>query len=243
MAPFQDTSILRTPRSRLAHLLEAERDRRRFNRREPGLRDYFGEHVFFLASELRKPYCRYMLACTKDDMPVTMGMACFFLACLRAFKPRSVLDLGSGFSSFVARFHAAGKSGRGCAVCSVDDDPHWLAVSREFVQSEGIPQSGLGEFVDWESFLAGETRTFDMVLVDLGSIETRSRNVREVLSRFLAPGGHALMDDMHFNRYRRTVLRACRELGMDALNMRSFVQDEYLKAPYLVYAGRSGQEP
>jgi hypothetical protein len=49
---------------------------------------------------------------------------------------KRLLDLGSGFSSYVLRAYAAGVPG--AVGWSVDDDPAWLEKTRAFLVSEGL---------------------------------------------------------------------------------------------------------
>ena len=53
--------------SRMAQVIRSEVDRVRFELREPGMRRYCRDNVLPLATELRKPKCRYMIDLTKDD--------------------------------------------------------------------------------------------------------------------------------------------------------------------------------
>ena len=66
--------------------------------------------------------------------------AVFLRVLCREIGPAAVLDLGSGFSSFVLRSY---DDGGGARVTSVDDSETWLARTAQFLESRGVPTDQL----------------------------------------------------------------------------------------------------
>ncbi|MDP2727812.1 MAG: hypothetical protein Q8P59_09750, partial [Dehalococcoidia bacterium] len=72
----------------------------------PQLRDYRG-----LARECREKllpyYGQYTSRVSIDYMAVSLELSAFLMVLCERFRPSSILDLGSGFSSFVFRYYAS----------------------------------------------------------------------------------------------------------------------------------------
>lgn len=216
--------------------LRSEVDRVRFDLREPNMRGYSRGHVLPLATELRGAYCRYMAQCTRDDYPITMGQACFMLAFLRSTPPRRILDLGSGFSSYVfARYAAELPPAERPSVYAVDDSAFWLERTREFLDSEGIDGDLFEGFADWNQLCEESPEPFDFINVDIGTLEFRGDVIGQVLTKYLSPQGRGFVDDMHFPEYRRAALAGIRRAGCASLRIPSLCGDEYQKVAFVVY--------
>src|SRR5437867_2825052 len=110
-------------------------------------------------------------------------------------RPRSVLDLGSGFTSFVFREYARQSA---TEVWSVDDDATWLERSRRFVESH---HAGSERMLLWQAFVHGpRPAAFDLVCHDLGGMATRSQLLPHVLS-LVGEDGVVILDAMHKEEY------------------------------------------
>jgi predicted O-methyltransferase YrrM len=122
-------------------------------------------------------------------------------------RPRRILDLGSGLSTYVECSWAA-RSGQEVEVVSVDDSPDWLATTGAFLESQGLH----AKLIDVGELDAQPANAFDLAFDDLGRTEDRSRLVPAVV-RLLAPGGVVVLDDMNVRGYRgevRSALNAAR---------------------------------
>jgi hypothetical protein len=64
-------------------------------------------------------------------MSVSVELAVFLDVLCRLIEPDRILDLGSGFSSFVLRRHLASRDvGVHSVIWSIDDSPEWLEQTR-----------------------------------------------------------------------------------------------------------------
>ena len=134
-----------------------------------------GGDEFAAREELTEQHQRYVTEVSAPEHAVSLELASFLLAFCRERNPAEVLDLGSGFSSYVLRLYAAGS---GVAVTSVDTDASWLDRSRSFC--EGLPE---GRFMTWRDFGSWfpEQGSYDVVLHDMGDMIERVTTLPQAL--------------------------------------------------------------
>lgn len=154
--------------------------------------------------ELRPVYEYYIKEVSRADMAASLELGTLLLALCRINRWKRLLDLGSGFSSFVLRRHA--RESPGSIVFSVDDDPEWLIRTSAFLEAQ---QLGTGNLLLLDDFLRCDEAPFDCILHDLNFVEVRIQYVHSVLAR-LAPGGLAIFDDVHKPDYRLLLMKALR---------------------------------
>src|SRR5262249_9200345 len=105
---------------------------------------------------------RYTGSVSAAEWAVSLETAALLRGLCVLMKPAAVLDLGSGFSSFVLRDYAR-EAGERCTVHSVDEDAGWLEKTRGFLASSGFPDEGT---FTWSSFRASDRPRYDLVLHD-----------------------------------------------------------------------------
>jgi predicted O-methyltransferase YrrM len=135
--------------------------------------------------------------------------------------PRAILDLGSGFTTYVFSTYAAE-----CAdpphIVSVDDSSHWLAQTQHFLAQRDC---ATGEILLLDDFLASDPNRFDLVLHDLGDMLTRAKTLVEAIRR-THPGGVVVLDDVNMPNYRELVERAAKEARCTVHDLRDLTLDE-----------------
>jgi predicted O-methyltransferase YrrM len=164
-------------------------------------------------------YQRYVKQVSSPEFAASFETACLLHAMCTLLRPARMLDLGSGFSSVVLRLHAQ-EAGEG-AVCTVDDDPVWLARTLEFLQAVELPG---GDFLLWSEFRKSPG-TFDFIFHDLGDMELRGRSLQSILGR-VSGNGVVVLDDMHMKAYRPVAEAAVRAAGMRLVSVRRLTLDE-----------------
>lgn len=165
----------------------AQRDLRRLKKRLP-------QFSHSLQPWMDEPYERYVSQVSIASMAASLQMCKFLGDLCRAVRPTNVLDLGSGFSSFVLRHYCED-------VWSVDDDAGWLDKTRDFLVSEGVRIDQilhLDEFA-WD-------RTFDLVFHDIGLMALREQLLAAAY-RATGEGGVLVLDDVHKPLYKKSVER------------------------------------
>jgi predicted O-methyltransferase YrrM len=172
--------------------------------------------------ELGPAYLDYIFTTSSALHAVSLQLASFLLTVCRATEPSAIVDLGSGFSSHVVRRYAE-EADHGIRVVSVDDSHSWLETTRGFLDRFGPSTDGL---VTWEDFRLDENGGFDVVLYDLGTMETRERELSSVLAG-AKPGALILVDDLHFPHYREVVQRHAAEGQFAAYDLEELTRDEF----------------
>jgi predicted O-methyltransferase YrrM len=202
-------------RGRAGRRLRLWRDLARLERARPPLApadDAWQE----LLAELASPHERYVAEVSDPVWAASLEASAFLLHLCRACRPRSVLELGSGFTSYVLRRHAAEAGGQ-VSVLSLDHDPEWLAKTAAFLGAYDLPADGLSPL---RSLRADER--FDLVFNDLFG-PLRDDATREALRR-LAPGGIFVVDDADRPEHRSALFAAGR--GLRFHNVRRWTLDE-----------------
>lgn len=185
--------------------------------------------------ELREAHGRYLARGPTDPaMTASLPFADVVGAWCRALRPRTIAELGSGFSSWVVRRW----SPAGAEVVSVDDDPVWLERSRAFVREEGLPE---GEFVPWEAF-RGRGGTHDLVVWDFGDVRTRAAATPGAADR-VAPGGALLFDDVHKHRLWKRARRLARRPEVEGYSLHALTLDEYGRYAWAALFGDGAGRP
>jgi glycosyltransferase involved in cell wall biosynthesis len=162
-------------------------------------------------------YQDYLARVSGYGMPISFELARFLLAALFERQPPRILDLGSGFSTCVFRLYARLEA-YPTTVWSVDHDAVWLEKTGAFLKRHAL---SAGNLVPWNSF---DERDFDLILHDLGHMDTRADPLERVLS-LARPGGVVVLDDMDRRDYALRVSQAADRAGFDYADLSSATRD------------------
>lgn len=227
------SGVVRVQR-RAADLAPAERAR---GRRDwpasvaavPALAELDGQ-IDALAARFADDHARY---CREVGHPVhaaSLELVGLLVGLVQHTRPRRVIDLGSGFSSYVLRTLAA-EAGAPIEVHSVDDSPEWLEKTRGYLRDKGVSDAGLFTWADFGA--AGRAGGYDLVLHDMGFMDTRFATLDAVVD-LARPGGLVLLDDMHKPDYRDKALARLGERGLRPLSLRRLTHDALTRFAYLL---------
>jgi predicted O-methyltransferase YrrM len=209
---------------RVVHWMIAARDTQRLYRRFPALRD-MARDLIAAQRELAPSYHAYVHDDVwMKDQAISPALASTLLVLCGRLRPMSILDLGSGYSSYVFRLYASRSSPKP-EVWSVDDNASWLERTRGVLSGYGLDP---GTMVTWQEF--DPRRQFDLVLHDLGNTDVRKATVDRVC-RLVTPDGVIVLDDAH--HYRSILLGAVRRAGLDAFSLRRFTLDGMSRYAFL----------
>lgn len=176
-------------------------------------------------AELQSVYNRYVHEVSRADMAASLELSAFLFAWCRLKRPNRLLDLGSGFTSYVFRLHAA--QNPGVQVCSVDDDAQWLDRTRAFVGGYGVATEGMITL----SELPDSTDGFDLVVQDLNFVEVRVQHTEKAV-HLTKKGGLVIFDDVHKADYRGALLHQLRHQPVTVYSLQHFTQDAYQRYAY-----------
>jgi len=171
--------------------------------------------------DLHAMHQRYIKEVSIPSMAISIELATFLMVLCRLFRPRRILDLGSGFSTAVFLQYAE-TEGTNVNLCSVDDSEQWLLRTRRFLESVGrFPM----RLLTLQEFRLEEDERFDLVLHDLGSMETRLATLPDALGR-LQQGGLAVLDDMHKQPYSAAARGIINQHLLNLLSLRAVTLDQ-----------------
>ncbi|HRE65966.1 MAG TPA: methyltransferase domain-containing protein [Cyclobacteriaceae bacterium] len=175
-----------------------------------------------MASQKLKPfYDDYIAHVSRADMAMSLELASFVYALCVKKEVKNVLDLGSGFSSFVYRLYAS--EHKGVTVVSVDDDSQWIEKTREYLRKHSLSEAGL---LTLKQFLQEPNRKFDCVLHDLNFVEVRINYLQQVLEA-TAKTGVLILDDVHKPDYLYQVLDKLKKKPVSVYDLKPVTYDSF----------------
>lgn len=190
-------------------------------------------------SEVMAPHARRLAPahedyCSRVGHPVhaaSIELTALMLALVERRQVRRVVDLGSGFTSWALRQYKR-DTGADLDIWSVDDSPEWLAKTRAFLAETGLDDDQLRV---WSEFIEedGHAGTFDLVLHDLGFMDTRFKALDKA-SALARPGGLVVLDDMHKPDFRDKALAQLEARGQAAYSLKVLTRDSLTRYAYLL---------
>ena len=168
--------------------------------------------------KIQPTYQEYVSIVSTPEMTISLKTAGVIYVLCNEMQPKKILDLGSGFSSFVFRLYA-GLQNDIVIVSSIDDNTKWLNFTKRFLSRQKISTDGL---YLWDEFKTYPLKEFDLILHDLGDMCVRISSLPSVLRFVKKNSGLLLLDDMHKEEYRSQVF--------NLLETHSF---RYIKLDYL----------
>jgi predicted O-methyltransferase YrrM len=142
--------------------------------------------------EIRPAYNKYVKEVSNRVMAASMECCVFLMVMCKDIKPKKVLDLGSGFSSYALRYYK-NKYYKDMEVWSVDSNDKWLLKSKQFIKDYGL---NTDHFYTWEEMMDIDEK-FDLVFLDIDASKNRPAYLKPVIENFMTSDSFILLDDMH----------------------------------------------
>ncbi len=199
----------------LYYLVQKKKAERRF----PFLRNY-DQKFKKVAPTIKKEYEIYIRDISTPEMAISFRTAVFLLLFCEGLKPKSILDLGSGFSSFVLRSYASVK--HHVNILSVDDSREWLRHTQKFLVRFNLSTDRL---ILWEDFEKLPHVSYDFIFYDLGRMDLRKKSLNIVLK--IGKGGIIVLDDMHKATYAEYVHNHLSHYSYLYLDLQAFTLDKF----------------
>jgi len=174
-----------------------------------------------MTASIKPQYEEYIREVFTPDMAVSLRTAVFLRVFCEGLKPKRILDLGSGFSSFVLRTYAATQND--VVVCSIDDSPEWLDRTRIYLASHNLSTERL---ILWSQFEQYSFDRFDFILYDLGNMNLRKDSLHLVL-KIGEEKGVILLDDMHKASYEQYVHNCLKHYSYCYFDLKLYTLDEF----------------
>ncbi|MFN3405794.1 MAG: methyltransferase domain-containing protein [Cytophagaceae bacterium] len=183
------------------------------------------------AKDLLLPYySEYVRSVSVDSMAISIELASVLFAFCKMRKPKKVLDLGSGFSSFTFRLYQK-LFDNNCEVFSVDDDVQWLDKTRKYLVENSLSSENL---LDFNIFMNDqETEEFELVLHDMNYVEIRINYLLDIIKK-TKNGGFLILDDVHKNDYFLSLLKLARGRKDEFYSLKKITLDKYRRYSLLL---------
>ena len=172
--------------------------------------------------QLLPAWSDYVAEVSTVDWAVSLETASYLLWLIRRLKPTSLLDTGSGFSSYVFRRYQREEQESRVAVVSVDDSPEWLEATRTFLKNHQLSTDGVMSVVEFERLTDA---SFDFVFHDIASKELRVAMLPALLAT-ARPEAPIVVDDGQSQQVREGVRDAVRGTDRRYYSLRLYTLDE-----------------
>ena len=94
----------------------------------------------------------------------------------------------------------------------------------------------------WDGFRLQDSGHFDLILHDLGPMETREETLPFALSQ-LKPGGFCLIDDMHKEDFTVKAKKIIKEAKAEMYTLSHYTKDKYRRYSTLAVRSQEDYEP
>jgi predicted O-methyltransferase YrrM len=203
--------------------------RARFGSRTPVM-GTFDDQRCQLEEELQPAYQRYVEEVSDPVAAVSLELSCVLLHLCRLLHPGTILDLGSGFSSYLFRRYQQESNGS-CTVYSCDDNPYWLDKTDAYLRSHQLSTEHLYE---WDSFVERFPELgADLILFDLSSPARRVK-VMPALTRYLTSSTLLCVDDVHKPPVRAATEQLIRSARLRYADLTPWSLDQYGRFSWLL---------
>jgi predicted O-methyltransferase YrrM len=197
------------------HLKIQRKDWNVLSKKYPKLTEYYDQKDS-IQSQLKDAYHDYVSNYSASLISLSLKKGTFLYFFCHLTKPKIVLDLGTGFSSYV--FRLFDKNEGATEVISVDESEYWLNETKEFLQKYNLSTEGM---LTWEEYEYEQLPDFDLTFVDIGNFNFRLRILPILMIKIKKFGGVIIVDDFHMPFYRTRIKRMCKKMGLDIFSLRS----------------------
>jgi hypothetical protein len=181
------------------------------------------------AAALENAHRGYVATISSPEAAVSLQLAGLLGAWCELFHPKRVLDLGSGFSSFVFGRYAVKA---GAFALSVDDQPEWIERSKGFLEGQGLDP---GQVIHLDDL--GHPEPFDLVFMDLSSDMAVRKRVTPAAIGLTAKA--IVLDDAQKIHVRDRFEELASESGLAIFSLRNLTKDDFGR--YALIAIREGE--
>lgn len=166
-------------------------------------------------------YASYISNVSRKDMSISVEVARLLRSILHVGESNTIVDLGSGFSSYVLRRNWVPLLQP--TVTTVDDSRYWLDKTRQFLAENGVVR---GKFELLDNFKNHNKDVYDLVFYDLGNIVTRIKELSFVMN-LVKLGGVMVLDDLHKSKYKVAVEDEVKKRSLTLVSMKEYTIDSY----------------
>ena len=169
-------------------------------------------------------YEEYTSKVSSEIMAISLELSVFCILMCDMMRPQKILDLGSGFSSYIFRsLPSILGEGYQPIIWSVDDSTEWINETKTFLSSHDIPSDSV---ITWDAFVRQNLGPFDLMLYDLGGFEFRKENLNRII-KLCDKNGMIIFDDMHSAEYGRYLNKILKKNNCTCFDIRYYSKDKF----------------
>ena len=195
---------------------EAKRDATRLRRRPQILEAL--SRLPRAMERFREVHTSYARDVSTPVMTASLETSALLWTLCEATRPAQIVELGSGFSTFVLSSWVAGNT---CQLLSIDDDATWQERSRSYIVDRGLAAPQMAGIEAIRDLPAA-----DLLFLDYGLPPERIGVLRAVTSA-LRPSGVLVIDDVNQTPFGEQVRIARRPYGFRLYSVRAWTLDDF----------------
>ncbi|MBA3970761.1 MAG: response regulator [Bacteroidetes bacterium] len=176
-----------------------------------------------LFEEIRVTHKEYITTISSPEMAMSLELANFLFAYCLKNKPAVLLDLGSGFSSYIFRLYKK-YSKTPVIVSSVDDHDEWLKKTMDYLSEQNVSTDLLFNLDTFKE--NAQANSYDLILLDLNFVEKR-KDFIEFSINLLKPTGMLIVDDVHKVEFLREVKEKAKKNNCKLFNIKNQTKDSF----------------
>ena len=197
------------------------RDASRFSKLFPEFA-YSEQTLSHNMSKLQPAYSRYVSEVSTWGWAASLEASAFLYTFASIQQSKRIVDLGSGFSSYVLRLCSMNEL-NGSVVYSVDYSSEWLDKTRSFLTDNDVPSDNM---ITWSDFRNSDKGKFDLIFHDLGGERGIRYDSLPFVLTLLDENGTIVLDDMHKPGYEATVKREFDKSKLALYSLRSYTKEK-----------------
>lgn len=181
-------------------------------------------------NEIKKAYNKYIATVSVDYMAASFECCVFLMVLYDVIKPKMVLDLGSGMSSYALRYFQKNYHEDSC-VWSIDSNKEWLNKSKMFVEEFKL---NIDNFKTWDG-IVNDTTKFDLIFFDIDNNKKRINYIPTVLDNFVTKNSFVMFDDMHKGGLRKDINNVLSGYEHKKMDIKKYTLDKYKRFSSFYY--------
>jgi hypothetical protein len=175
-----------------------------------------------IIEELKNTHNKYIAEISSPDMAISFELAQYlFIHCIH-FKPNKIIDLGSGFSSFIFLSYKS-LMNPDCNIISIDDDTNWLNKTKVFLMENKLPVDNLFSLNEVKEELIQDA---DLIFYDLNFVQKRMI-LFDYFFKNLSKNGILICDDAHKIEYLRFLKIKSQEYKSGLFHLKHYTLDTF----------------
>lgn len=186
----------------------------------PAMAGYAG-HRAELEAQFEHEHQHYITEVSAINWAVSLETACVLYYLCQQMQPAVVVDVGSGFSSYVLRTFRADERPH-MTVYSVDDNADWLQTTRRYLSEHGLADDHV---IAWEEFRELDDLKADLIFYDFATPKVRIPEMPQLL-RYTHSNSVLVLDDLHKTNMSTATRELIAQYGLKYHDLREITRDK-----------------